>query len=645
MAGSTFDFELVADDKASGVIRQIEGELSRLRPTLKDAGERLRLGGDETISGMGTIGDKLRDISDFAKGGVQSIGDMIPPLKNLGALTGGLMKAGGIGAMIAGGQKYMTEAAENGTKNVTSAKNMGMSVEESTRLSGTLVQKGASKDEASGIMESYYEKLSQANKGQDGELLASIKSIGAELVKNKDGSVNITKTLESLEAAIQELPDSRNWELRDKLKLPPELIALLKEGKGKLKERMARSDKIGLTVSDEHAERMDKLNTKIKDLGAEFEGAGNKLEKGIFDFLYNDSMLMKIPDFGDVDKATNRIKEVEERANDTPDNFYHGDKRKDLIARALKDEDYKKSLSFYEKTRLIAYDPTEAQYKAIEEKYGIEWEKQKKLAEERKNMPRINIGDKIPDYWSMTPNKDPRVRAFRNNNPGNVREASNEIGRDEPGVDIYGNKKGFAIFQDENDARAALARQLLLYMDRGNNTLDGIMRKYAPRKDNNKTGEYIRYMSQHMEVGPYQPLDLYDPDVLARAMSGIIKKESGYQPYTYKEMMDSIDDATNNPKWAGKRNPTRLMEQRDRWYLESEQQQEATSQSAPSITMNDVSANANIAEVIGEAIRLGLAENQSKGTLEIVLTNPVTGAKQLLNVNTTGRITTAMDLP
>lgn len=245
----------------------------------------------------------------------------------------------------------------------------------------------------------------------------------------------------------------------------------------------------------------------------------------------------------------------------------------------------------------------------------------------------------------MTPNKDPKVRAFRNNNPGNIREASNEIGRDEPGVDIYGNKKGFAIFQDENDGRAALARQLLLFMDRGNNTLDGIMRKYAPRSDNNKTGEYIQYMSQHMGVGPYQPLDLYDPKVLANAMNGIIKKESGYQPYSYEEMMGSINDAINLPKWAGKRNSTRLMEQRDRWYMEYEQPQEPTPQAAQAIALNDVSANANIAEVIGEAIRLGLAENQSKGTLEIVLTNPITGAKQLLNVNTRGRITTAMELP
>ncbi|TOQ37412.1 hypothetical protein, partial [Vibrio parahaemolyticus] len=93
-----------------------------------------------------------------------------------------------------------------------------------------------------------------------GELLASIRMIGANLEKNKDGTVNITKTLGSLETAIKNLPESRNWELRDNLKLPPELIALLREGK--LNERMARSDKIGLTVEDEHADRMDKFNTK-----------------------------------------------------------------------------------------------------------------------------------------------------------------------------------------------------------------------------------------------------------------------------------------------------------------------------------------------------------------------------------------------
>ncbi|MGO2334291.1 hypothetical protein [Providencia sp.] len=635
MASNTFDFELIADDKASSEIANIEAQLSQLTPVLSQAREGLRLGGDDSLSGLGNIGDKIRAITDGAKSGAQSIGDMIPPLKNFGAIAGGLMKAGGIGALVSGGYKYATEAAENGTKVMTSAKNMGMSVEESTRLSGTLVQKGASKDDARGIMESYYEKLSQANKGQDGELLASIKGIGAELSRNKDGSVNITKTLESLETAIQELPDSRNWELRDKLKLPPELIALLKEGKGKLNERMVRSDKIGLTVKDEHAERMDKLNTKIKDLGAEFEGAGNKLETGIFDFLYNDSMLMKVPDFGNVDKAVNRIKEVEDRANDTPDNFYHGDKRKDLIARALKDEDYKNSLGFYDKTRLIAHDPTSAQYKNIESRYGKEWERQKQQAEERKNTPKINIGDKIPDNFVQDEKYNPNRRGLRNNNPGNLIAAPNTTGRD------YGNNHYYAQFANPRDGIAAMSRQLMLDAENGFNTIDDLMRKYAPSKSGNNTQGYIDRVSKGTGFGPYEKLDMHDPDVLGKIMPHMIKVENIEQPYSYDQIMEGIMDSIMDDRWKGLRKPDRVMEQRDAIAVREEQQKaDQRVQETPSINTNNQATQ--VVDMITSALSEALQQNSK---LEITVISGDKKTTQYLTPKSNGRITVPMETP
>ncbi|MEY0288063.1 hypothetical protein AB7303_03445 [Providencia rettgeri] len=637
MAGNKFDFELVADDKASGVIRQIEADLNRLRPSVRDVKEGLNLGGSDTESGLGAIGDKLRGIGDVASKGAQNIGDMIPPLKNFGELSskylGMATKIGGIGAISYAGYQIASQIRDEGKKATdisTSAKSMGMSVEEETRLTGTLQQRGVDEPEARQSMSAYYVELDKAIKGQNNELLASIRQIGANIYQKQDGTVDVTKTLQSIEKAISKMPESRNWELQTKVGLDNNMLGLMREGK--FDERLKKSDQLGLTRHTEVVERLGKLDATLNELGAAWEGGKTKVKDNINGFFADDSVneglggIQEILTHGPDSAAINRTLGI-----------INGEQSK-VLRWAYETPEFYNNLDWSDKVAVNFGYMTEN----IQKEYD-KWVKShpQSLSPE----PRINIGDKIPDYWSMTPNKDQKVRAFRNNNPGNVREASNEIGRDEPGVDMYGNKKGFAIFQDENDGRAALARQLLLYMDRGNNTLDGIMKKYAPRKDNNKTGEYIRHMSQHMGVGPYQPLDLYDPKVLARAMSGIIKKESGYQPYSYKEMMDSIDDATNNPKWAGKRNPTRLMEQRDRWYLEFEQQQEPTSQSAPSITMNDVSANANIAEVIGEAIRLGLAENQSKGTLEIVLTSPITGKKQLLNVNTTGRITTAMDLP
>ena len=60
------------------------------------------------MTGLRGIGDLLRDVSEEAKSGVQSIGDMIPPLKNFGALAGKLTGIGGIGAIIAGGGKLIT---------------------------------------------------------------------------------------------------------------------------------------------------------------------------------------------------------------------------------------------------------------------------------------------------------------------------------------------------------------------------------------------------------------------------------------------------------------------------------------------------------------------------------------------------------
>lgn len=633
MASNTFDFELVADDKVSNEIVNIEAQLSQLSPILKQTREDLKLGGDDSLTGLGNIGDKIRVITDGAKSGAQSIGDMIPPLKNFGAIAGGLMKAGGIGALVSGGYKYGAEAAENGTKTLTSAKNMGMSVEESTRLSGTLVQKGAGKDEARDIIESYYEKLSQANIGKDGELLASIRMIGANLEKNKDGTVNITKTLGSLETAIKNLPESRNWELRDNLKLPPELIALLREGK--LNERMDRSDKIGLTVEDEHADRMDKLNTKIKDLGAEFEGAGNKLEKGIFDFIYNDSMLMKVPDFGDIDKATNRIKEVEERANDTPDNFYHGDKRKDLIARALKDESYKQSLGFYEKTRLIAHDPTDSQYKNIEERYGKEWERQKQLFEERRNTPKIDIGDKIPDDFFKNSDNAEGSRGFRNKNPGNLTAAPNSSGYD------YGNGHRYVQFPTMRDGLAGMSRQLMLDAEKGLNTIDKYLYKYAGPEGGNDTESYIRQISKMTGYGRYEQLDMWDPDVMAKLMPAMIQVENGKQPFSYEQIMEGIMDSIMDDKWKGKRNQDRLMEQRDMISLREEQKKtEQRTQEMPSI--NDGNQTSQAIDMITSALSEALQQN---ARLEITVVSGDKKTTQYLTPKSNGRITIPMDAP
>lgn len=626
MAGNTFDFELSADDRASGQITVLEEKIRSLNPALDEARDKLKLGGDDSLTGLRGIGDCLRDVADGAKDGVRNIGDMIPPLKNFGALAGKLTGIGGIGAIIAGGSKLITKMADDGLNRTTSAANTGMSVEESTRLNGTLQQRGMNEDDARSVMEGQYEKFSQAiTAGGDTETLAAIRSIGAEVVQRKDGSVDMVATLKSLEGAIKVLPEHRNWELRDKLKLPPELIALLREGK--LQERLNKSDQFGLTIDGDYAKKMTEVNAQLSEAGAKWTGVLNQMEKGFYNFLSADSM---VPDTGDLDGAMQRIKEHKERENDTKDNFYHGDKRKDIIAQALKDDEYKNSLGGYEKMRLIAHDPTDEMYKNIHTRYGDEWEKQKQRAEEGKKRPALN--SKEPDNWVQDKTHNPNRRGIRNKNPGNLIAAPNSVGYD------YGNNHRYVKFGSSRDGNAALSRQIMLDAERGLNTLDSLLRKYAPASVGNNTQGYINRVSKGTGFNPFERLDMHDPRVLEKILPYIIKVENIEQPYSYKEITAGITDSIMDDRWAGGRNPYRVQEQRNAFMM----QQEAEP-AAPDFKIDRDPSQALLA--FTDQLSQVLQDNKAGGTLEIVLVNPETGTKSTVSVKPKGRVTTAMNMP
>ncbi|QHW20736.1 hypothetical protein [Morganella morganii] len=629
MAGNAFDFELNADDRASGQITVLEEKIRSLNPALDEARDKLKLGGDESVTGLRGIGDLLRDVSEEAKSGVHSIGDMIPPLKNFGALAGKLTGIGGIGAIIAGGGKLITGMAEEGKNITTSAANTGMTVEESTRLSGTLQQKGVSKDDARNQMEGYYEKLSQAVIGKDDQLLASIRSIGADVVRRPDGSADVTNTLLSIEKAIKTLPEHRNWELRDNLKLTPDMIALLREGN--LQGRLNKSDKFGLTMDGEFAEKMTEVDTQLSEAGAKLTGKMNQIQKSLYEFIDSPSI---IPDFGDLDGAMKNIRESELRINDTEDNFYHGDKRQDIIRWAAKDKEYRDSLSWFEDLRMTALDPDDKMYTDIYNKWSDKWEEQRERAEAGKNKPALN--SKVPDNWVQDEQYNPNRRGLRNNNPGNLIAAPNSTGYD------YGNDHRYVKFGSSRDGIAAMSRQLMLDAEDGLNTFDGLLKKYAPAKAKNNTQGYIDRVSKGTGFGPHEPLNMHDPNVLAKVIPHMIKVENIEQPYSYQEVMDGIMDSIMDDRWKGLRNPDRVREQRDMIAMQQTQQQE-TASAATDFKIDRDPTQALLA--FTEQLSQVLQENKSGGTLEIVLTNAETGTKSTVNVKPKGRVTTAMNMP
>ncbi|OTA13998.1 putative transglycosylase signal peptide protein [Xenorhabdus vietnamensis] len=83
------------------------------------------------------------------------------------------------------------------------------------------------------------------------------------------------------------------------------------------------------------------------------------------------------------------------RESDTADNFYHGNKEKDIVKRAIRDKEFISQLTFMEEFRLLREKPDENLQKKLNDRYGESWEKQKKAHEAKAIAKQIPVAQKI----------------------------------------------------------------------------------------------------------------------------------------------------------------------------------------------------------------------------------------------------------
>ena len=127
-------------------------------------------------------------------------------------------------------------------------------------------------------------------------------------------------------------------------------------------------------------------------------------------------------------------------------------------------------------------------------------------------------GGEVPTLRAA-PGQDPNeVRGVRTNNPLNLSFANqpNAIGTD----------GRFAVFQTPEEGVAASVRQLQLYGQRGLNTIDQIVSRWAPPSENN-TPAYIQAVAQRVGVSPNQEIDLSDPNIMRRLVNAMSVQEVG----------------------------------------------------------------------------------------------------------------------
>ncbi|WP_145483018.1 hypothetical protein [Yersinia aldovae] len=627
--GNAFDFELTATDQASASIQRINDAVKNLIPDLEKTRGGLKLGGQESAEGIDDLNTRLKGMGQFAREGVQFVGDLVPPLKMVGEIGSKALKFGGLAAggyVIHGLANGLAEAAANAYTLDVAAKNAGMSVDNFSRVSGAMQILGADSNSARQSVEGLYKTFNDPLWARNETTQALLAQNGIVVERLKDGTADVYKTLENVAKIFPKLTPQTQKTLADALRFDDNTLALMRDGV-RYKELLAKSDEFGLTVDPKTNEQLTELNRQIVEVSAAWDGLMTKRKIWTAQKLLPDEKMIK-------GSAATQLNDMKMRENDSENSFAHGDKQKDILHRARVDDKFKETLSFKEKAYLTFGYPDKDFTQKLNEHYGATWEDQEKKrleAERRKTAALVNRPYSLTPSPPTTPKSGQDALGVRNNNPGNLRVAPNATGKN----------GGFSTFANPQEGIAALSRQLQLYGDRGNNTLSGILHTYAPSRENNTQG-YINAVSGATGANPYERLNLHSPEVLKKLVTSIIGHENGYQPYSSEDIDSGINASINDDRWKGLRNPNILLSQRQSSSSNSGTQgvnstaEGITKNNQPSILTPPNSSSQNISDITQEV-------GSSKSEVEITLISEKNGERQKITVPKGAKISTSMN--
>jgi hypothetical protein len=201
---------------------------------------------------------------------------------------------------------------------------------------------------------------------------------------------------------------------------------------------------------------------------------------------------------------------------------------------ALLYEDYKKwseggkslfDWSWLGKSVTFVKDEFDALVKSMEKLWGwftklsgVQWLRQKFGIGMARITGDTEAGARIEGISAPAPGGASLPRGLRNFNPGNLNFAG------QTGASKEGGPGGrFAVFHSMAEGMAALNRQLDLYAGRGVNTIEKIVKTYAPASENN-VGAYISALAKVTGRGATDTLGPADRSNLIR---GIVEHENG----------------------------------------------------------------------------------------------------------------------
>ena len=336
-----FDFQLTADDRVSESIQSIDDAVKKLLPQLNNARTGLQLGGRQSSEGVDDISERLGDLAKNARDGVQFIGDLVPPLKMVGGLTLGL---GGLATVVNAVKSGIQDYANAGYKIDTTAKNISTTIRAYQELTGAMIENGSARDAAEGSVSGLYQRANDALNMRDDGFLALTSQLGIKISKTKEGVADVAKLMDDLNKVMLQQSPARQALIAQVGGFSPELLSFLRQSTDQVQKLKDQAQRDGLIFSDKDVQNALAFRNQLNHISASWDGLLMKAQVN----LGKDPTIQ-----GVFDSAS----QVMQHGFDTATvgslmDFNSGGKQADRIREALKDEKFKKTLSWDEKLDL-----------------------------------------------------------------------------------------------------------------------------------------------------------------------------------------------------------------------------------------------------------------------------------------------------
>ena len=281
-----------AADALDGKITQIHDSVTLLMNALlatDRAGNRAL--GKESQENADRMSGYFERLSRLGKDTSQHFGDIVPPLRNVGALSSALFSAlgrGGIAGLTltAGGMAVkavvsnLYDASKAAYSLDVNARNAGMSVSAFSRFAGVFRLMGLSAEQAQTETGSLFTTLNDALNTRSPEVTGILNQFGVKLAENSDHTVNLEKSTQNLIDAFGRMNSSSQKVVADALGLSDAQLALLR-GTKNLNAALAESDRLKLTMPDSLNAKLVQANSNLNRLSAAWDGFTGRMQSSV----------------------------------------------------------------------------------------------------------------------------------------------------------------------------------------------------------------------------------------------------------------------------------------------------------------------------------------------------------------------------